>query len=89
MRAQVGLLLSAKGLNWVGNGDYQEIGRHRKTLPKFWHRDITAKLRLVLDANAPTDWGITNKAVLAIFRKWADRARTEEPVRYATALKVN
>ena len=76
--SQIGLLLSSRGLKWADNGDYQEIGRHhKKTLPKFWHRDVTAKLKTVLNTNTPETYGITNKSVLAIFRKWADRIATE------------
>ena len=72
--SQIGLLLSSQGLNWAGNGDYQEIGRHhKKTLPKFWHRDVVSRLRDILDANRPDSHGVKSKAVFAIFRKWSER----------------
>ncbi len=72
--SQIGLLLSARGLGWAGNGDYQEIGRHKKqNLTKFWHRDVPAKLRKVLDEGSPEKRGVTDKAALAIFRRWDER----------------
>lgn len=72
--SQIGLLLSAGGLGWAGNGDYQELGRHKKRAQtKWWHRDLPAKLRDILDRNRPGQHGIANKAVLAIFRDWQSR----------------
>lgn len=75
--SQIGTLLSARGLGWAGNGDYQEIGRHKKGMTKFWHRDLLAKLRLVLDQGQPDAFGIKDKAVLAIFRAWETRKQEQ------------
>lgn len=69
--SQIGSLLGAKGLNWAGNGDYQEINRNqRKTLPKFWHHALPNKLRKILDENLPESYGIRDAAILSVFRKW-------------------
>lgn len=69
--SQIGLLLSAKGLNWAGIGDYQEINRNqRRTLPKFWHHELPDKLRKILGENLPECHEIKDAAILAIFRKW-------------------
>jgi hypothetical protein len=77
--SQIGVLLSERGLGWTGNSDYQEIGRNkRKSLPKFWHRDVPEKLRKVLDRGEPEKKGISDKAVLAVFRKWAERKESRE-----------
>ena len=77
--SQIGLLLSMRGLGWAGDGDYQEIGRHkRQNLTKFWHRDVAAKLRKVLDENAPEKHGIKDKAALAMFRRWDERKASRE-----------
>jgi hypothetical protein len=66
--SQIGLLLSARGLGWAGNSDYQELTRHKKAgQTKFWHRDIADRLRRVLDAQAPDQLGISDKGALAIF----------------------
>lgn len=71
--SQIGLLLSHRGLSWAGNGDYQEIGRNtKKSKTKFWHRDVPAHLRRILDESSPEKRGISDKAVLAIFRKWKE-----------------
>ena len=71
--SQIGLLLSHRGLAWAGNGDYQEIGRNTKrSQTKFWHRDVPKFLRKVLDERSPGELGITDKSVLAIFRKWRE-----------------
>ena len=71
--SQVGLLLSRRGLGWAGNGDHQEISRHKKEgQTKFWHREVPARLKAILDEGLPTKYGITNKAVLTTFRKWQD-----------------
>lgn len=77
--SQIGLLLSAKGLRWAGDGDYQEIGR--STSPshsKFWHREVPERLRRVLDENRPEKYGITDKSVLAVFRRWKERHAKHE-----------
>lgn len=72
--SQIGLLLSARGLGWAGNSDYQELTRHKKiTQTKFWHRDLASRLRHVLDEGSPGKHGITDKGVLAIFRRWKER----------------
>lgn len=77
--SQIGLLLSARGLGWVGNGDYQEIGRNKKPhQTKFWHRDVPDRLRKILDAGKPEQYGIKQKSVLTIFRKWQERCTAEE-----------
>ena len=48
---QIGLLLGSRGLGWAGNGDYQEPGRHKKdTQTKWWHRDVPARLRIIVTA---------------------------------------
>ena len=75
--SQIGTLLSARGLRWVGNGDYQEIGRHKKGMTKFWHRDIVTNIREVLDHAQPDAFGIKDKAVLAIFRVWTRRKQEQ------------
>jgi hypothetical protein len=77
--SQVGSLLGPRGLRWAGNGDHQEIGR--TTNPnhsKFWHREVPARLIRVLNENKPERFGITNKAVLTIFRKWKERQESTE-----------
>jgi hypothetical protein len=72
--SQIGLLLSARGLKWTGNSDYQEVTRHKKsTQTKFWHRDLTDRLRHVLDEGNPSKYGITDKGALAVFRRWKER----------------
>lgn len=72
--SQIGALLGPGGLRWAGNGDFQEIGRAvGPNHTKFWHRDVPARLRRILDENDPTRHRITNGAVLAIFRKWRER----------------
>ncbi|WP_437871021.1 hypothetical protein ACSD7O_17470 [Methylorubrum extorquens] len=71
---QVGILLGAKGLRWAGNGDFQEMGR--PTGPgqsKFWHRDVPARLRAILDENNPGKYGIVNGTCLSVFRRWQAR----------------
>jgi len=77
--SQIGLLFSDKGLKWAGKGEYQEIGRTTKpSQSKFWHLEVPDRLRKVLDENQPAKYGITNKAVLTIFRKWGERRQNEE-----------
>ncbi|MBS7452572.1 hypothetical protein KHP60_09510 [Microvirga sp. 3-52] len=77
--SQIGSLLGAKGLKWAGNGDYQEIGRTTSpSHPKFWHRDVPGKVRRILDESRPDRYGITDKSVLAIFRKWKERQASAE-----------
>ncbi|MCI9881830.1 MULTISPECIES: hypothetical protein [Methylobacterium] len=77
--SEIGTLLGAKGLRWAGNGAYQELGREvGPNHTKFWHRDVPARLRRVLDENNPARHGITDRSVLAIFRKWSAR-RTGGP----------
>jgi hypothetical protein len=72
--SEIGLLLSARGLKWAGNGDYQEIGRPvSKSMSKFWHKEVPGRLRRVLDEDKADKYGIKHKAVLAIFRKWRER----------------
>ena len=69
--SQIGLLLGPQGLNWAGNGDFQEIGRStNKGITKFWHRDVPGQLQRVLNENNPQKYGITKKSVLSIFKKW-------------------
>jgi hypothetical protein len=77
--SQIGLLLSARGLGWVGNGDYQEIGRTTsQSQSKFWHMEVPDRLRKILDEGNPTKYGITTKAVLTMFRKWKERSINHE-----------
>ena len=81
--SEIGTLLGDRGLGWAGNGDYQELGRHKKkTQQKFWHREVTDRLIAVLDGQNPSSYKITDKSVLAVFRKWqkmkADRSLLEK-----------
>lgn len=72
--SQIGALLGAKGLRWVGNGAYQEMGRAvGPNHTKFWHNSVPGRLRRILDDNRPDRLGITDKAVLAVFRTWRER----------------
>jgi hypothetical protein len=72
--SQIGLLLSTRGLGWAGNSDFQELTRHKRaTQQKFWHRDLPDRLRKVLDDGMPENRGISDKGVLAIFRRWHER----------------
>ena len=74
--SQIGLLLGSKGLNWAGNGDYQEIGRPTSvSQSKFWHEDVPGQLRAILNENDPGKYGITSKGLLTMFRKWNARHR--------------
>ncbi len=71
---QIGLLLGAKGVRWVGNGDYQEIGRTTKaTASKYWHFEVPTRLAKILDDGDPEKFSITSKSVLAIYRRWKER----------------
>lgn len=75
---QIGLFLGSRGLGWAGNGDYQEPGRHKKdTQTKWWHHDVPVRLRKILDQGCPERIGISDKAVLAIFREWQARKEDE------------
>jgi hypothetical protein len=77
--SEIGLLLGVRGLGWAGNGDYQELGRHKKqSQQKWWHREVPDRLRKILDAGTATDRCIVDKAVLAIFRKWQCRKDNHE-----------
>jgi hypothetical protein len=77
--SEIGMLLGARGLCWAGNGDYQELGRHKKkSQQKWWHREVPERLRKVLDAGATTNAKITDKSVLAMFRKWRARKESQE-----------
>lgn len=77
--SQIGLLLSPRGLGWAGNSAYQELARHKKpSQTKFWHHEVPARLRQILNDGAPEKWGIVNKAVLAIFRIW--KAKREQEI---------
>ena len=67
---EVGLLLGQHGLRWNGDGAYTETTRWRKGRQRFWHLDVPAKLKVVLSTRDPDEFGITNKAVRAIFRKY-------------------
>lgn len=79
--SQIGLLLGSKGLNWAGNGDYQEIGRATSiSQSKFWHEEVPDLLRAILDENDPGKYRITSKVVLTIFRKWKDRRESSATV---------
>ncbi|MRI56547.1 hypothetical protein D8770_21665 [Methylobacterium sp. DB1607] len=72
--SQIGTLLGAKGLRWAGNGAFQELGRAvGPNHTKFWHRDVPGRLRRILDEGRPERLGITDKAVLAVFRRWRER----------------
>lgn len=80
--SQIGFLLSARGLNWVGNGDYQEIGRTTgASQSKFWHREVPDRLRKILDENKPEKYGIREKPILTMFRRWQERKLTADLVR--------
>ena len=69
--SQVGLLLSKKGLNWAGDGDYQELSRHKKpSQTRFWHFDVPKRLHKILLENQPAKYGITDKTILTLFRNW-------------------
>lgn len=67
-----------RGLGWAGNGDYQEIGRQvGPGATKFWHRSVLGRLCKILDENQPDKYGIRDKTVLSIFRKWEHRKAEE------------
>ena len=83
--SEIGTLLGARGLGWAGDGDYQETGR--KVGPgatKFWHLSVPERLRRILDENKPERYGISDKAILSMFRKWRHR-RAEEAFLAGTA----
>lgn len=66
-------------MDLFGNGVHQEIGRNKKPhQTKFWHRDVPDRLRKILDAGKPEQYGIKEKAVLTIFRKWQECRAAEE-----------
>lgn len=72
--SEIGVLLGAKGLRWAGDGAYQELGRDvGPNHTKFWHREVPGRLRRILDENNAGRYGITDKSVLAVFRKWKAR----------------
>lgn len=72
--SEIGLLLSARGLGWADNPDYQEITRRKRaTSQRFWVNDMALRLSKVLDENEPDRRGVRDKATLAIFRKWKER----------------
>lgn len=72
--SEIGVLLGPRGLGWAGNGDYQELARHKKqSQQKWWHREVPERLRKVLDSGPPDNLAIRDKSVLAVFRKWVER----------------
>ena len=69
--SEIGLLLSRRGLRWADNPDYQETTRRKRaSQQRFWIAGMPARLAKILDQNQPKQHGITEKAVLAMFRKW-------------------
>ncbi len=74
---QIGLLLGPSGLNWAGNGDYQETTRWQEGHPRYWHADVPGRLSEILTKTAPSDHGIKNRTVVSMFRQWKQRAATE------------
>ncbi len=74
--SEIGLLLGPRGLKWADNPDYQEITRRKRaSQQRFWVYDIQQKIVAELSRNEPGAQGITDKAVLAIFRKWQNTQR--------------
>ncbi|MGD0433575.1 MAG: hypothetical protein ABSA58_21045 [Acetobacteraceae bacterium] len=77
--SEIGVLLGSRGLCWAGNGDYQELGRHKKkSQQKWWHREVPERLRKVLDAGITANAGTKDKSVLAVFRKWKQRKENQD-----------
>ncbi len=74
---QIGQLLGPSGLRWAGNGDYQEMTRWEEGHPRYWHADVTNKLREILTKTSPSDHDIKSKTVSAIFRQWKAKVATE------------
>ena len=68
---ELGLLLGHRGLKWAEHPDYQTVvHRRRPSQQRFWVHDMPQRVGAVLNQNDPDGRGITDKAVLAIFRKW-------------------
>ncbi len=69
--SEIGLLLGPRGLKWADHPDYQETTRRKRaSQQRFWVYDMPQRIVAVLNQNDPAGQGITDKAVLAIFRKW-------------------
>ena len=79
--SETGILLGKRGLAWTDNADFQEVTR-RKTASqqRFWVHDMPVRLRKILDSHNPVNFAIKDKAVLAIFHKWAQRRNEKMPV---------
>ena len=70
---EIGQLLGAKGLSWVGNGDFEELSRWKPGRTRYWHRDVPEKLKVILSNRTPADFGIVNPVVQSIFRRFKER----------------
>jgi hypothetical protein len=72
--SEIGALLGQRGLKWADNSDFQEITRRKRdSQTRYWVADMPRRLSQILDTNNPSHFAIQEKAVLAIFRKWARR----------------
>ncbi|CAN5271844.1 hypothetical protein BH10PSE8_BH10PSE8_01400 [soil metagenome] len=77
--SQIGALLGPRGLNWAGNGDYQEIGRDEGAgAKKYWHREVPKRLQEILDEGTPEKYGIVNTSIQAIFKRWTARKNAQQ-----------
>ncbi len=72
--SEVGTLLGRRGLGWADNADFQEVTRRKRpSSQRYWVADMPQRLVKILDSNDPGHFGIRDKAVIAMFRKWDER----------------
>jgi len=76
--SQVGMLLGAQGLRWVGKGEYEETTRWKKGRQRFWHKDLPDRLADILLNREPDEFGITNKAIQIMFTRYRQQRVSAE-----------